>query len=109
MTFAQIQARLEEIDADLLTRTPKLERAAKDYFTVKRDYERAKSEAYLKTTGTVGEREAATVLALWKADAYKSLVVAEADYEAQKAVIRVLETRASIGQSLLRVQRETGG
>jgi hypothetical protein len=33
----------------------------------------------------------------------------EAEYEALKAVIRVLETRASIGQSLLRTQRVMEG
>lgn len=109
MTFEQIQRRLEEIDVDLEQRTPQLESAAGQYFTAKRDWEKAHATEYLKTTGTVDERKAQTVLALWKADVYRSLVTAEAAYEAHKAVIRVLETRASIGQSLLKVQRGTGG
>ena len=35
--------------------------------------------------------------------------VQEAEFEALKAVVRVLETRASIGQSLLRAYGRAGG
>lgn len=97
--------RLEEIEADLALRQGPLETAAMDWFRAKRDRERARAEAFLTAGGTVAERNAV-------ADRETALmgVEAEARYEACKAVTRVLETRASIGQSILRSQaREAFG
>lgn len=91
--------RLEEIEADLAERQGPLEDAAMQWFRAKRDRERARAEAFITATGTVAERNA-------QADKATALmgVEAEARYEALKAVTRVLETRASIGQSILRSQ-----
>jgi hypothetical protein len=92
--------RLAEIDQDLATRMPVLESAAKNWFKAKRDKEKQHAQAFLSAEGTVAERQA-----------HASLVTsvvgmeAEAEYEALKAVVRVLEARASIGQSLLRAER----
>ena len=92
-------ARLEEIEADLAVRQNTFEVAARAWFIAKREKEKARAIAYLKATGTVAAREAI-------ADEQTALdgVTEEAEYEAIKAVVRVLETRASIGQSILRSQ-----
>lgn len=92
-------ARLEEIDKDLAVRLPALESAALRYFRAKRDREHARAIAFLAAQGSVAERSAI-------ADQQTALDAkdAEAEYEALRAVIRVLETRASIGQSILRAQ-----
>lgn len=97
--------RLEDIEADLANRQLDFEQAAMEWFKTKRDKERARAEAFLRATGTVAERNA-------EADKDTALMGAEAEakYEAMKAVTRVLETRASIGQSILRSQtREAFG
>lgn len=109
VTYHDVQQRLSDIDRELLTKQPNLEHEAESYFKSKRDYERHYAEQYLKTTGTVEERRNKTILALWQSDAYKKLVAAEAAWEGLKAVTRTLETRASIGQSLLKaMQKEIG-
>jgi hypothetical protein len=97
---AAIQARLAEIDEDLAARQPVLERAATAWFKAKRNREEQRARAFMTADGTVAERNA-------HADIVTSLVGVneEAEWEALKAVVRVLETRASIGQSLLRAER----
>jgi hypothetical protein len=89
---AAIQARLAEIDEDLAARQPVLERAATAWFKAKRNREEQRARAFMTADGTVAERNA-------HADIVTSLVGVneEAEWEALKAVVRVLETRASIG------------
>ena len=96
-----IMDRLAAIESDLAERQNELERAALGWYRTKRDKERARAEAFLLATGTVAERNAV-------ADRETAMlgVEDEARYEAHKAVVRVLDTRATIGQSLLRAQRE---
>lgn len=93
----EIVRRLEEIEQDLATRQGTLESAAQKWFKAKRDREKARAVAFLSATGTVAERNAI-------ADEQTAIDGrdAEAEYEAVKAVVRVLETRASIGQTLAR-------
>ncbi len=100
---AQIMQRLEDIDRDLAVRAPELEEAAQGWFTAKRDKEQARAAAFLKAEGTVAERTA-------QAEAATGLVGVEheAKYEAMKAVTRVLETRATIGQALLKAHGRAG-
>lgn len=95
-----VQSRLEEIDRDLAARTPALEAAATAWFKAKRDREHRYAVAYLSAEGPVEARKA-------QANAATCMIgmEAEAEWEALKAVVRTLETRASIGQSLLRVGR----
>ena len=94
-----IAGRLEEIERDLAIRQNALEGAALGWFRAKRDKEHRRALAFLQAEGTVAERSA-------KADAATAILgmTQEAEFEALKAVVRVLETRASIGQSLLRSQ-----
>ncbi len=106
MTPEQIIDRLAEIETDLADRTAAIEAAADDWFRAKRDRENRRAKAFIaaKADGvTVAEAEA-------MADKETSLIGldAEARYEALKAVVRVLETRASIGQSLLRAHTASG-
>lgn len=90
---------MSEIEHDLAIRQNALEAAARAWFVAKRDREKSRAEVFMRTTGTVAERNAAADIAT----AHHG-VEAEAEYEALKAVVRTLETRASIGQSLLRAQ-----
>lgn len=96
---AAVMARLATIEDDLALRQNLLEKAAKGWFVAKRDKEKARAVAFLSAQGTVAERAA-------KADEQTALdgKNEEAEWEALKAVVRVLETRASIGQSILRAQ-----
>ena len=91
--------RLEEIERDLAIRQGAFEAAALGWFRAKRDRERQRALAFIAATGTVAERNAV-------ADRDTAMLGAseEAEYEALKAVVRTLETRASIGQSILRAQ-----
>jgi hypothetical protein len=94
-----ISERLESIEADLSERQRELEDAAMDWYRKKRDLEHDKAVAFLAAEGTVAERQA-------KAARDNSAIgkEEEARYEAIKAVVRVLETRAAIGMSLLKSQ-----
>lgn len=94
-----VMRRLTEIDRDLAIRQNTLEAAALSWYRAKRDKEKARAVAFLGAEGTVAERSAI-------ADRQTALDGrdAEAEWEAVRAVVRVLETRASIGQSILRAQ-----
>jgi hypothetical protein len=96
---SDVQARLEDIEKDLALRQNELETAALDWFKAKRDREKSHAEVFLLDTGTVAERKA-------KADLATADVgcVQEGKYEGLRSVVRVLETRANIGMSLLRSQ-----
>jgi hypothetical protein len=100
---AAVQSRLEEIENDLATRQGEYETAALSWFRAKRDREKRRAQEFMKGHGTVAERSA-------KADELTAEIGVEdeAKYEALKAVMRTLETRASIGQSILRSQARVG-
>ena len=97
LSTGTIEDRLREIDADLEARVGVLERAALAWYQAKRQREHDRAVAFLKAEGTVAERNA-------EADKQTALdgSESEAEYESVRAVVRVLETRASIGQSLLK-------
>lgn len=91
--------RLEAIEQDLAIRQAALEAAALSWFRAKRDREKEWAQAYIGASGPVQERKAKADLAVSAVG-----VLEEAEWEALRAVVRVLETRATIGQSLLRSQ-----
>lgn len=93
----QILERLEEIEQDLATRQNDIEAAAEAWYKLKRDREKQRAMAFMQAQGTVAEREARATLAIAEVG-----VEEEARYEALKHVVRTLETRASIGQTLAR-------
>jgi hypothetical protein len=109
LTYEQIIGRLEEIERDVSSRQTKGEEAAAEFFKAKRDHELAFALKFMDATGTVTERKLKATQALEKDPAYLALLEAEGKYEGWRAIMRALEARASIGQSLLRAQRETGG
>lgn len=94
-----VLARLEEIEQDLAIRQGAFEAAALAWFRVKRDKEKQRAVAFLRAEGTVAERSA-----LAESETALIGVNEEALYEAMRGVMRTLETRASIGQSVLRSQ-----
>lgn len=98
-TPQQVQERLEQIERDLAIRQGTLEAAALAWFRAKRDREKNWATAYISADGPVHVRRAHADLAVATQG-----VIEEAEYEATKAVVRVLEARATIGQSLLRSQ-----
>jgi len=91
--------RLAEIENDLAVRQNTLESAALAWFRAKRDKEHNRAVEFLRAEGTVAERQA-------KADEQTALdgKQEEAEWEALRAVVRVLETRATIGMALLKAQ-----
>jgi hypothetical protein len=102
---AVVMERLGEIEADLANRQNRLETAAMEFFTRKRDQERELASAFLAAEGSVEERKHRARLALMEDLQYAQ---AQGRYEGLKAAVRVLETRATIGQSLLRAQSRDG-
>ena len=98
---AGVVARLIEIDDRLALAENALAEAARGwYVTGKPGREAAEAEAYAAATGTVPERK-------FKADAAGALVGCEeeARWESLVRVVRILECRASIGQSVLKAGR----
>lgn len=91
--------RLEQIETDLAVRQNTYEAAALAWFRAKREKEHARAVAFMKAQGTVAERQAQADI-----ETARIGMEEEAEYEATRAVMRTLETRASIGQSVLRSQ-----
>lgn len=91
--------RLAEIENDLADRQNALESAALRWFRAKRDREHDRAVAFLNAEGTVAERSAVSEreTALDGKDE-------EAEWEALRAVVRVMDTRATIGMALLKAQ-----
>lgn len=94
--------RLEEIERDLAERQNEYADAAERWHRANRDKEKTYAEAYLAAAGAVTDRKVAAI------DASSHIGTDdEARYVALKAAVNVLETRASIGQSLLRAHGRT--
>jgi hypothetical protein len=96
---ALVVTRLDEIERDLALRQNLLEAAAMSWYKLKRDQEHAYAVEFMRGEGTVAERQnrARELTALIGKEE-------EAEYEALRAVVRVLDTRASIGMALLKSQ-----
>ena len=113
LTYAQIQGRLQEIEADLRDRQDEYEASAADMHRLAREYEYRYARALMVATAdTVAERKAQATIAIASAEdsIWDELKTAEARYESLRAAITVLEQRATIGMSLLKTySREIGG
>lgn len=103
-TRGAIIARLEEIERDLAARQGVLENAAMKWFRAKRDREHARAVAFIGADGTVAERNA-----LADRETCRLGAAEEAEWEAVRAVVRVLDTRATVGMALLKAEREEQG
>lgn len=101
-----VMERLAEIDVDLGERQNEYEDAAGARARLIRDWEKrlARATAGAKGGDANARKQAALVMAAEQDDLYDRLTTAESEYAACHAAIRVLETRASIGQSILRSQ-----
>ena len=98
---AAVMDRLAEIENDLAERQNLYEAAASRWYVARREIERTRARALLTATeDSVTEKKARADLAAYNVEDAAS----EAEYEALKAVIRVLETRATIGMSILKAQ-----
>jgi hypothetical protein len=96
-----VTTRLAEIENDLAIRQNPYEQAAGGWFTAQREIKRAHAIALLGSDeGTVAEKRAEADIAAATAPGAEL----EGEYEALKAVIRVLEIRATIGMSILKAQ-----
>jgi hypothetical protein len=104
----QIVARLEQIEQDAATRQAKGEQSAENYHRAKRDFELEYAKAFVAANGSPNEKKQKATEALEKHQTYYALKESEGAYEGWKAALRTLELRASIGQSLLKAQRERG-
>lgn len=109
LTVEQLTSRLESIEADVEERQQKGEQSAEAFYRAKRDFELEFAKKYMNAKGSPTERKQAATEAMEKDPAYFALLESEGAYEGFKAAMRTLELRASIGQSLLRNQREMGG
>lgn len=96
-TPQQIMERLEALDVDLANRQQTYEDAALAWYRLKRDREHREAVETIKADGPVDIRKATG-----KREAALIGQEEEALFEAVRAVMRTIETRVSIGQSLLR-------
>lgn len=99
---AVVQERLEAIERELAERQNAYEDAALAWFHAKRDREQRRAEVFLTSEGTIAQRSAQA-----EVETATIGVEDEATYEALRGVMRTPETRASIGQSILRAQSRT--
>lgn len=101
-TPTMTQQRLEEIENDLAVRQNGYEAAARAWFVKQGTVTKDRAVAYRSAEGgSTEKKEAANEL--HGADGS----VEQAEYEALRAVIKVLETRATIGMSILKSQGRT--
>jgi hypothetical protein len=113
LSYDAVLQTLEDIEQDLADRQAGFETAARNVHKLTRDYALREARTALNTkaaTTTEKKWRAADAIAAADDSLYTDLSEAEGDYEGYKAAIRVLEQRASIGQSLLRqAAQERGG
>jgi hypothetical protein len=111
LTVEQITSRLEAIEQDAQERQESGEKAAEEFYKVKRDFELEYAKAFVAADGApmVKKQKALESLEVQHRELYMRLKEKEGAYEGWKAALRTLELRASIGQSLLKSQRELGG
>lgn len=102
MDYHRCQQRLIEIENQIELGQGDGEEAVREYYEAKAEHEYQWARTYMQQEGTVEERRQKTILTLYRSEAYKRFVSAEAQYHGWKAVARTSETRASILQSLLR-------
>lgn len=98
---ATLMARLEAVERDLAMRQNPFAASAKAWYDAKREVEKTKAKVLLTSDRTsITEKKAAGELAAYSIEGAAS----EAEYEATKAVIRVLEQRAMVLMALLKAQ-----
>ncbi len=94
-----VQQTLEEIEEDLAVRQLAYESAARAWFAKQGQIAKDRAISYRRATGNSTDRRAAA-----DEEHGEDGAVEQAEYEALRAVVKVLETRATICQSLLKSQ-----
>jgi hypothetical protein len=94
-----VMARLEDIENDLAVRQNAWESAARRWFGIQGDLRKDWATAFLTADGNATEKRAAADQAMAGRGGHE-----QAEYEAIRAVVKVLETRATIGMSILKAQ-----
>lgn len=98
LTPAQLEDRLQEIEQDLADRQNAFASAAERWHRIARDREYRHAVEFMRAAGaSVTERK--------QAAAEQTALIGineEAEYEALKAAIRVMELRAMVGMALLK-------
>jgi len=105
MDPATVMKTLADVEADLAIRQVELESIADEKVRVQRDMDKTMARATVVAQGASKEiRQSNALLAVVTSgsDLYERLTNLDARYESLKAAMRALETRASIGQSILR-------
>jgi hypothetical protein len=101
-TPTMTQSRLEEIENDLAMRQNLYEAAARAWFVKQGKITKDRAVAYRTASGgSTEKKEAANELH------GEDGALEQGEYEALRAVIKVLETRATIGMSILKSQGRT--
>lgn len=96
-----VMDRLALIEEDLAKRQNSYEEAAERWFRAQREIGRVKARALLGSDKpSITEKKAEGDLAAYDVEG----AAAEAEYEALRAAVKVLETRATIGMSILKAQ-----
>lgn len=98
---AEVLRLLSSIENDLANRQNAFEAAAGAWYTAQREMKRQAAHALLGSkASSVTEKRAQADLAAYDVEGSAQ----EAEYESLKAVIRVLETRATVCMSILKAQ-----
>lgn len=99
-----VMSRLEAIENDLAVRQNAYESAARAWFGAQREIVRVRAVKLLASdAASVTEKKADADLAAYDVEGAS----AEAEYEALRAAVKVLELRATIGMSILKAQGRT--
>lgn len=97
LTPAQIEERLQSIEQDLAHRQNAYGSAAEKWYRALRDREHRHAVEFIGATGNTTERREHA-----KRETALIGMAEEAEYEALRAVVKVLEQRAIIGCALLK-------
>lgn len=102
-TPSSTEQTLAEIENDLAIRQNLYEAAARNWFTKQGKITKDRAIAYRAAQGGSTEKKEAA-----NEQHGEDGAVEQAEYEALRAVVKVLETRSTIGMSLLKSQGRTG-
>lgn len=103
-TPAQITERLQMIEEDLAERLPEFEEAAQKVYKLRRAYDLEVAKAFAVATGSPNERKQKAVAVAGESAVFATLTENEGIYEARKAAVDLLQSRAMIGMALLKAQ-----
>ncbi len=102
MTSGRVIGRLLEIERELEELQPAYADASSRFASLDREVKRRTSEVFLDETGTQRERDAKAHVRVALTVAFSRLADAEEELMRLRALVHVLEQRATIGMSILK-------